>query len=145
MGRRSFLVEELLGVVDETARHRFGCRLLCRILEHMSAGDKATRDLLDEVLVNVGELCSHTFGSYVVRHILEFGLPEHKHRVASALLPQAKWHAKHRLGSHVVEAALRSCSQEDQIAIVKALLADQDVASLASSQLVVMWCGHYLG
>lgn len=134
MARASFVAEELSGVAHETACHRFGCRLLCRILEHWSQSDAATLELLDELLVNAEELCSHTFGSYVIRHILEFGLPEHKHRVAAALLPEAAWLAKHRLASHVVEAALRSCSAEDQQALAEALLANQHVAALSTNQ-----------
>lgn len=129
-----FVVEELLGFGYETARHRFGCRLLCRILEHLSPGNDATFRLIEDILQNVEELCSHAFGSYVVRHILEFGLPEHKHRVAVALIPHAGWYAKHKLGSHVVEAALRTCPLEDRGAISTALLADQDIAALATNQ-----------
>jgi hypothetical protein len=134
MARTGFIVEELLGVAHETACHRFGCRLLCRILEHLSPGDEATLDLLDELLLNVEELLSHTFGSYVVRHILEFGMPAHKHRIASALLPQAAWYAKHRLASHVVEAALRTCSSDDQHALAETLLTGQHIAVLATNQ-----------
>jgi len=134
MARASFIVEELSGFAHEAACHRFGCRLLCRILEHLSPGDTATLDLLDEMLMNVEELCSHSFGSYVVRHILEFGLPQHKRRIASALLPRVGWYAKHRLASHVVESALKSCSPADQRALAKALLADSQAAVLATNQ-----------
>merc|ERR1712070_65496 len=55
----SFVVGELLGFGYETARHRFGCRLLLRILEHMSPGDEVTSSLIDDVLTNAEELCSH--------------------------------------------------------------------------------------
>jgi hypothetical protein len=134
MARTSFVAEELLGVAHETACHRFGCRLLCRILEHWSPSDVATLALLEELLVNAEELCSHTFGSYVIRHILEFGLPQHKQKVAAALLPQVAWLAKHKLASHVVEAALISCSVEDQRALAEALLANKNVATLSTNQ-----------
>jgi hypothetical protein len=134
MAHTSFVAEELLGVAYETACHRFGCRLLCRILEHWSQSDRATLALLEELLVNAEELCSHTFGSYVIRHILEFGLPQHKHCVAAALLPQAAWLAKHKMASHVVEAALTSCSFEDQQTLAEVLLANQNIASLSTNQ-----------
>jgi len=134
IARVAFIVEELYGFGYETARHRFGCRLLCRILEHLSPGDEASCRLVDDVLAKVHELCSHVFGSYVIRHVLEFGLPEHKHRVAVALLPYVGWCAKHRLGSHVVEAAVKSCAPEDRRALATKLLADQDIAALAMNQ-----------
>lgn len=134
MARVAFVVDELQGVAHEVARHNFGCRLLCRILEHLSPNDQATQKLLEELLENVEELCCDAYGGYVVRHILEFGLPEHKHRVLAAILPNAARYAKHQLGSHVVEGALKFCSSDDQRDIAKALLADRDFAALASSQ-----------
>jgi len=122
----NFVVEELIGFGDETARHRFGCRLLCRILEHFSQDDETTWEqtctLIDDVLSKVEDLCSDAFGSYVVRHVLEFGLPQHKHRVAQGIIPWAAFNARHKLGSHVVEAALEACSPEDQCAIAQALM-----------------------
>lgn len=139
MARAGFIVEELTGFAHETACHPFGCRVLCRLLEHLSPGDTATLELLEEVLVDVEWLCSHAFGSYVVRHILEFGLEEHKHRVAIAILPNVTWYAKHRLASHVVEAALRSCALEDQRVIAEALLAYQQVSVLATNRF-----GHHV-
>merc|ERR1719171_912678 len=85
--------------------------------------------------MNIEQLCSHSFGSYVVRHILEFGLPEHRHRVTNALLPYVSWLAMDKLGSHVVEAALRFCPPEDLAAIVAELLADEDrLVYIATSQ-----------
>merc|ERR1711976_733001 len=51
-----------------------------------------------------------------------------------ALVPHAGWYAKHKLGSHVVEAAIRSCAPEDQQALAATLLAGQDVAILAMNQ-----------
>lgn len=124
MARASFVAKELLGFAFGAARHRFGCRVVCRILEHLTPGDQVTGALLHELLAKSDELCSHVYGNYVIRHILEFGLPDHKHLVAVALLPRAAWHAKHKLGSHVVEAALHSCSPDDQLALARALLSD---------------------
>jgi hypothetical protein len=96
-------------------------------------GDVATSALFDEVLESPEELCSHIYGSYVMRHLLEFGSPEQRHLIVVALLPRAYWHAKHKLGSHVVEAALRTCSEEDQLALVQALLNENQLVSIATN------------
>ena len=40
----SFVVDELKGVGQEVARHCFGCRVMCRILEHLSPSDSASPD-----------------------------------------------------------------------------------------------------
>lgn len=105
--RVGFIAEELLGRGSEVARHRFGCRVLCRILEHLSPRDEASMRLLDEVLVDAERLCIHAFGSIVMRHFLEHGLAQHKRRVAAALLQDVAACAVQRKGSHVVEEADR--------------------------------------
>lgn len=135
VARARFVAEELVGFGGEAARHRIACRAVCRILEHESPGDGAVAQLVDEILADVSELCSHTFGSFVIRHILEFGLPGHRQRIASALCSDVMSNAKHKHGSHVVEAALRFCEPQDQRAIVGHLLARKDqLLALASHQ-----------
>jgi len=110
MKQAAFVAEELTGFGQEASKHAFGCRVICRILEHYSPSDCATSALLEDIAGrNLSEMCSHSYGSYVVRHILDFAGPEHKRLVAQALLPDVAGHSSHRLGSHVVEAALRCC------------------------------------
>merc|ERR1711937_1123191 len=116
----SFVVEELAGRGREVARHRFGCRLLCRLLEHGLSHSKPA--VFDEVLDDARELCKHTFGNYVMEHLLEFGLPDQRREVARALCVDAAGHAQHRYGSRIIEKALETCSGEDQVAIADALL-----------------------
>lgn len=107
-----------------------GCASPCQHFCHK----EAAIELLEELLGSVEDLCSHAFGSYVIRHVLEFGLPEHKHRVATAMLPRVAWYAKHRLASHVVEAALKHCSPEDQSMLASGLLVPEQIAALATNQ-----------
>jgi len=134
-GRIGFISEELLEHGCETARHRFGCRVICRILEHLSPKDEKSMELLDEVLQNAGSLCTHSFGSIVMRHFLEHGLAEHRHRVAMALLEDPITCALQRKGSHVVEAALRFCSTEDRLLLAKQLTGNSEsLLSLATGQ-----------
>mmetsp|Transcript_46017 Transcript_46017/g.80909 ORF Transcript_46017/g.80909 Transcript_46017/m.80909 type:complete len:532 (+) Transcript_46017:87-1682(+) len=141
VARSSFIVEELLGSGAVLSRHRFGCRIVCRILEHGSLTEGATADLLNEILDSGAEdLCNHTFGSYVIRHFLEFGLPEHRSKIASALSTDVMGFSKQRQGSHVVEAALKFCSAEDQRMLAEQLMGKRDqLMSLASSQF-----GHHV-
>jgi len=131
----SFVVDELRGFGQEVARHPFGCRVLCRILEHLSPNDLNAVELMEEVLADLDELCSHPFGSFVIRHILEFGLPEHKKRVVKALFADLGGLAKHKFGSHVAEAALRHASLDDQQALARELLGKSDqLMVLAANQ-----------
>merc|ERR1711959_625883 len=70
-----------------------------------------------------------------MRHFLEHGLAEHRHRVALALLEDPITCALQRKGSHVVEAALRFCSPEDRLLLAKQLIDNSEsLLSLASGQ-----------
>lgn len=134
-GRIAFIVEELIGHGCDLAKHRFGCRVICRILEHHSAKDTKSMELLDEVLKDAESLCTHAFGSIVMRHFLEYGQPAHKHRVATALSKDLTTCALQRKGSHVVEAALRFCSEADRDVLVEQLLRNSDdLLAIATGQ-----------
>lgn len=131
----SFIPQELLGAGKEVSRHRFGCRILCRLLEHGSLHDRYTAALLEEVLGDAKPLVRHEFGNYVVRHGLEFGLPEHRRMIAHAVCADVLGNARHEYGSRVVEAALQFCQAEDQQAIVTELLWDPGELLLLATAL----------
>jgi hypothetical protein len=135
VGQASFIIEELKGCGHEIARHRFGCRVLCRILEHLAPQDESTLAFIEEILVDVHGLCGHEFGNFVARHLLEFGTPNHKHCIAKALVSDMFQYSKHKLGSHVVEAALLYSSPEDQRILALQLASDQhQLVSVAANQ-----------
>lgn len=131
----SFVAEELTGVGAETARHRYGCRILCRLLEFGAADEPATHQLFEEVLADVGNLLRHSFGGYVVQHFLEFGSKDHKRRVGQAVRQSLVSNAVHQRGSRIVEAALQQCAEEDRRAMAEDLLASrEEVLYLAENQ-----------
>jgi hypothetical protein len=136
VARASFIVDELKGFANKIARQQFGCRVLCRILEHLAPNDHSTPQLLDEILSeDVHELCRNEFGSYVARHVLEFGHPHHKKEIVSVLSTDILMYSKDKFGSHVVEVALRHCSEEDQRDLARGLLRSQDdLVGVAGSQ-----------
>lgn len=130
-----FISQELLGHGAEVARHQFGCRVICRILEHLSPKDSSSMELLDEVLKDAETLRSHPFGSIVMRHFLEHGLDEHRSHVAAALRKDLLDCALQRKGSHVVEAAFLHCSSEDCEVLIQELVAgDRQMLALATGQ-----------
>jgi hypothetical protein len=132
----SFIPEELLGAGQEVARHRFGCRIICRLLEHGPLSDPGLAALLEEVLADAAALSSHAFGNYVVRHSLEFGLPEYRRWVALALCANGDLTtiACHQFGSRVMETALQFCGPEEQRMLALQLLGSRERAvALATS------------
>lgn len=120
--KTKFIIDEIREAAPEITRHVFGCRVMCRILEHISASEPNTVAMIDEILADAEELCTHKYGSFVVRHILEFGLPHQKHRIVDAILPDLSSFAKDQDASHVVEAALQHAEAGDQRRLAKQLL-----------------------
>jgi hypothetical protein len=134
LARIGFVVSELTGHGFETARHRIGCRIICRLLEHAMLTEESIAKLLDEVLVGVETLCTHDFGRHVVIHFLEHGLPCHCEHIFIAIRANLSRHTFHRKTSHIVEAALKRCASAHQQVLVDSLLADEKLLELASGQ-----------
>ncbi|CAE8601863.1 unnamed protein product [Polarella glacialis] len=134
----SFVADELLGVGARVARNRYGCRILCRLLE-FNASMESTILLVDEVLQEAADLCRHSFGHHVVQSILEHGKARHKKQVVLALCSDPLGNAKHRCASYLVEKALSYANPADQQLLAQKLEAPEILAELALSQ-----CGCFV-
>lgn len=142
----SFISQELAGKAVIAARHRYGCRILCRLLEH-SLGTATA--LIDEFLEHAEGLCRHTFGHYVMKAVLEHGTVEQKHRVARAIWAGPSSlstghsssragtglvrNAMHRNASYVTEKVLEQGSAEDVATLARALAHSKNVQALGQS------------
>jgi len=126
-----FIAEEMHGVGAAVARHRFGCRILCRLLEHM-ADNPACVELIAEILAEADQLCCDEFGHYVMESVLEHGEPQQRESLLQALILQGPRLASHACGSHVIKKALVHGSAEEQQDIGAALL------TLGSDSMVVL-------
>merc|ERR1711918_91613 len=57
-----FVAEEILGAGAEFARHRYGCRVLCRLVQRQGESSIAHMDeLMEELLSDASDLVRHTF------------------------------------------------------------------------------------
>jgi len=102
------------------ARHRFGCRVLERLVQHCS--EKEIGGLMDKLIADCGALCRHPFGNFVVQVLLEHGSPIRRACILQQLLEVVPNLAMHRTASHVVEKALYYSDEQGQSAIVSSLL-----------------------
>lgn len=130
-----FVIDELLGSVIDASQHRYGCRVVCRLLEHhcLASPSKQMLDLVAEILADAQRLCTHEFGHHVISHILQFGSQEHKHKVASTLLSSLSELVLDRRATRIIEDALKYCSSADRSAII-ARLSDDKLSSLAEHE-----------
>jgi len=124
-----FVAEELATVAAEVAQHRYGCRVLSRLVEHHLCGNSAcpaVSDLIDELLLETDQLIHHNFARHVLDLVLEHGNARHKQRIAQTICSNIFHHAKNRCASYVVEKSLALCSAADSWAIASDLLADPE-------------------
>lgn len=131
----SFVSEELVGCAEAVARHRYGCRLLCRLVEHHAGMSPTTGVVIDEVVSAAESLCRNEFGKHVLKSILEHGSVEQRRRIAEALGKELLRNATHRAASYVVEHALEHSEVADREALARPLTSAPDVMlALARSQ-----------
>lgn len=130
----SFIAEALRGSVAATARHRFGCRILCRLLEHATT-EAFLAPLLDELLNEACRLCCHPFAHHVLESVMVNGLEAQRRHVVGALLDNVLTNALDRHGVFLFQAVLSYGCAEDKEALVKKLLAQPNaVLELARSR-----------
>jgi pumilio RNA-binding family len=117
------------------AKHRFGCRVIERLLEHCP--EDMTVPLTDAVVSDASALARHPYGNYVVQHVLEYGTDVHRNLLVSVLVDTGiAFLAQHRIASNVIESALGRVCSADQQTIGLALLA-------APQTLLVVGCSRY--
>lgn len=83
-----FIIDELLQsgptAVVRAARHRYGFRVLQRLLEHCSPDQKET--ITQDLLANAVPLCQHAFGNFVLQTFVEHGTMSEQMALACAIL-----------------------------------------------------------
>merc|ERR1712178_285685 len=94
------------------ACHRFGCRVVERLLEHCP--QEMTAPVVVAVVADIESLSRHPFANYVVQHILEY-VPAHRFQVVHALIQVGVSRlAQHRMGSNIIERAFEHGGVEEQ-------------------------------
>jgi hypothetical protein len=117
----AFVGEELRGLSAETSRHKFGCRVMCRLLEH-SPTEPSTIALVDEALKDARDLCSHTFGHHVFQSILVHGLPRQRQHIAATLSAELQNSPCQRNLFYVLQTALENCSAQQHADLALVIL-----------------------
>merc|ERR1719277_1573225 len=114
------VIPHLSGHAEQIARHRYGCRIICRLLERSSKSKlPGLEGLLEEVLLKAQALCCHIFAHHVIQSVLE-NSPQHEHRqkIVEALCADLQRCAQDRHASFVIQAALKRCRGMDVVRIL---------------------------
>jgi len=128
-----FILDEIVNVgphaAARAARHRYGCRILQRALEHCSSVQ--VQGLVNELLSDAVGLATHIYGNYVLQHLLEHGSAD-SIRILTVLLAQdASSLVANSYGCGVLTKALESkkADPQSQQLLANAMLAHADLVS----------------
>jgi hypothetical protein len=130
-----FILDELVGAIAEFSRHRYGCRVLVKLLDRFRCRSELKTAIITEVEADSGDLVRHTWGHYVIEAILQFGDAEQKSCVCSTLCQDLPRNAKNRCATYVVEKALCNCGDDDLKHMLDILAGTpESLASLVDNQ-----------
>jgi hypothetical protein len=111
------------GIVD-MAKHRFGCRIFLRLIEHCWEGYKQW--LAAPLMANVVGLSKDKYANFCIQYILEHGTSEHRSEILASVIAEATWLAKESGKDHfaaeVVAKALKHGFMEQCLELAEALL-----------------------
>lgn len=139
----SFIHQELLRMGPRFARHEYGCRIYCRLLENQrgNSADKVVATIVDRALQGIDELMLDVFGHHVVESALEHGQAYQKSGVMREILAQVLTIAHNERGAFVVEKALMYGDREDVQELSSQLLT-QPIEKL--STMAASWSGQHV-
>ena len=123
-GAAQFILDELLapgtGSIMRAAKHQFGCRVVQRIIEHLSVPQLV--DVFQCLAAEAGKLSRHTYGCFVVRSLLEHGPAGTRHDILLTLARDIETTMCSRHGRAVVADAFALGIEKDQQALAHALI-----------------------
>lgn len=123
-----FIVDELAarpGMAAQAARHKYGCRIMQRLLEH--CGATLTAVLIEDVLGDILQMAQHPYGNYVIQQILQHGLAEQRGRVGRVLEHDVTTVVMDTYGCAVVYKALCHAPAPERMALARSLLREPGV------------------
>jgi hypothetical protein len=152
----TFVLEEMAArwSPDYVAKHKFGCRVFERILEHfpVSAGTCAPlASFLDKLLENAEAHCFHAMATFIMQHLLEHGSEKHKATIVAAVRGSLEKAALDSHASGVLDKALTLMAPEEQqhlaaqVLMVPGLLAKMAQSNkAAAARLLLLVQGWHL-
>lgn len=119
-----FIIDELVdknpGIATYTARHKYGCRIIQRILEHCPPSQ--LRSLAEHLLEDAVATCLHPYGNYVMQHLIEHGTAEQRHELSKLLRDNVEVVAADAHAGAVVGKAMTFGAEADKVELARALV-----------------------
>lgn len=113
------LIQQPSAVIS-AAKHRYGCRILERLLE--DCADAEFREIANIMLDDASALSTHCYGNYTIQHLLEYGTDDHRHRLTQLLRDEVSGIGPNFYAAGVLGQALKSASDRDAKDLAHAIL-----------------------
>jgi mRNA-binding protein PUF3 len=133
-----FIMRTIRGQIPGLASHGYGCRVIQRMLEHGTEGDKM--DMMAELHASAQILITDQYGNYVAQHVILNGKPEDRARMINLVISQMLTLSKHKFASNVVEKCIESGTAKQRSIIREQLMT---VGSDGTSPLPQMMRDQY--
>jgi len=121
------LIQQGSEAIVQAAKHRYGCRIIERLLE--CCDNDEVSELSDFMLSAANSLCVHPYGNYTMQHILTHGSENHRQRLVSVIRDEVATMGANFHAAAVIGEALRRASRQDAMELAQALLQEPGLLS----------------
>mmetsp|Transcript_92626 Transcript_92626/g.239816 ORF Transcript_92626/g.239816 Transcript_92626/m.239816 type:complete len:389 (+) Transcript_92626:159-1325(+) len=131
-----FIIDELSarGGVLQAARHKYGCRIVQRLIEFLPWSQ--TRGLVECLLQEVSTISRHAYGNYVMQNLLQHGTQEQRDCILRAVEEDVRGFAEDPYGAAVVGGVLLHGGAAARCKLAAALVEDDGLLlSMACTRL----------
>jgi len=127
-----FILDEIPAeVAPQASKHKFGCRIIQRLIEKCPS--EMVNDLVEAILVDFNMVARHPYGNYVAQNLLQNGTEGQKQRMISMIETDIRGLTSDSFGCTVVNASLSAKgSQEGPVRIARAILKEPGLLLFAA-------------
>mmetsp|Transcript_31681 Transcript_31681/g.57707 ORF Transcript_31681/g.57707 Transcript_31681/m.57707 type:complete len:329 (-) Transcript_31681:484-1470(-) len=117
-----FIIEALEreGLFIQAARHKYGCRILQRLIEHCPS--EQVEHLADVVVNQVLNIACHPYGNHVIGCLFEHGTETNKTALSKTVQDYIQVLGSDPHGMGVISHAMMFASEDDRLAIARSSL-----------------------
>lgn len=118
-----FIVDELVvGNVAQIARHKYGCRIIQRLVEFCP--NAQVRELVEPLLDNIFQLSRHIYGNYTIQIVLQHGTDEERALVVQVLMETVRQVAAECHGCSVLSCAMTYGTDAQRAQLAQVILSE---------------------
>lgn len=136
------MMDFFIGQVEYLSSHKFGCRIVQRLLDHCLPQDKAL--ILERLHRRAPTLIMDQFGNYVPQHVIANGDRADRDRIIEVVKTHLIGFSRQKFASNVVEKCLEHGTEHQRRDIMRQLTARNEKGRTLLSELLRDPFGNYV-